>query len=272
MRARVAIAGALLAGVAAVPALAADPGSGTVSMSTPKVTWTGQSVNGGATTIPAVANGGAEACVAPSCDTFALTVADSADLTVIADAPETGGFTMVQVVLPDGTKVYNSGAEDETTTKVKVKKAPKGDYEVQIAANALPPTDYSASAELTVPPPPAAPAPTAPAPTPTTAPPPAAAPEPGARLTLKTRTVSAKRSRTAPKLVLTTDREVTNVRAQLKKGSKTLGKASLAKLTSKGTLKFKLRRKLKPGKYVVAVAATDGGRTVGLRAPLKVKR
>jgi hypothetical protein len=271
MRARVAIAGAVLAGLTAVPALAADPESGTVSMSAPKVTWTGQSVNGGATTIPAVANGGAEACVAPSCDTFALTVADTADLTVIADAPDTGGFTMVQVVTPDGTKIYNSGAENETSTKVKVKKAPKGDYEVQIATNAINPIDYSASAELAVPPP-AAPAPQSPAPAPTTAPPPAPAPDPGATLTLRTRTISAKRSRTAPKLVLASDREVTNVRAQLKKGSRTLGKAALARLAKTGTLKFKLRRKLKPGRYVVAVAATDGGRTVGLQAPLTVKR
>jgi hypothetical protein len=214
--------------------------------------------------------------VSPSCDTFALKVADSADLTVVADAPGTGGFTMVQVVKPDGSKVYNSGAEGETSTKVKIKKAPTGDYEVQIATNALDPIDYSAFAELAVAPAPT-PAPTTtappaegtPTPAPTTTPPPIQA---GATLSLRTRTISSKRSRTAPKLVISTDREVTNVKAKLKKGAKTLGKATLGKLTSKGTLKFKLRRKLKPGKYVVAIVATDGGRTVGLQAPLKVKR
>ena len=77
---------------------------------------------------------------------------------------------------------------------------------------------------------------------------------------------------TLPNIVITTDRAVTGVKAQLRKGSKLVAKATLAKLTSTGTLKFKLRKPLKPGRYVLALVATDGSRTVGLQAPLKVKR
>jgi hypothetical protein len=263
--------------VAAVPAFAADPGEGTVSKAAPKVAWTGQSVNGGATTIPAVANSGAPACVSPSCDTFNLTVADSADLTVTADAPDTGGFLMIQIVKPDGETVYSSGAEGETGNKVRIKKAPTGAYEVQIAANALNPVDYSASAELAVA---AAPAPAgtpAPAPQPAPggeqpAPAPAPATEPSASLGLKTRSLSAKRARKAPKLVITSDRAVTDVTAQIRKGAKVLGTAKLATLNGTATVKVKLRKAIKRGKYAVVLGAKQGTRTVGLTAKLTVKR
>src|SRR4051812_21771144 len=107
-RARLFVATAAI-GLVAVPALAATPDSGTVSESTPRVTWTGDSVNGGATTIPAVANGGTVACVPPSCDTFKLEVATSADLTLIAKSDLDAGFTMLEVVRPDGSKSYSSG-------------------------------------------------------------------------------------------------------------------------------------------------------------------
>jgi hypothetical protein len=267
------VAAALAA--AAVPALAADPGEGTVSASAPKVSWKGQSINGGATTIPAVGNGGAPVCQAPSCDTFALTVKDSADLIVFADAPDSGGFTMVQIVKPDGEKVYNSGAEGETSTKVRIKKAPAGDYKVEIATNALDPMEYSAYAELVVPPPPVAPAQpgATPTPAPTTAPPATTAPqaEPGANLGLKTRSLSARRAKKKPALVVTADREVTQVKATLKKGKKVVGKASLAKLAGSGKLTFKLRKALKAGSYTVSLSAKQGTRTVGLAAKLKVK-
>ena len=271
-RARTILCAGAAAALATVPALAADPEKGEVSKTAPKVTWTGQSVNGGATTIPAVANGGAPVCQAPSCDTFELSVKDSADLTVIADAPGTGGFTMLQIVKPDGEKVYNSGAEDETSTKTRIKKAPAGEYKVEIAANAINPQDYTASAELAVPAPPPPPPAGGPAPTPTATPAPAPAPQAGATLSLRTRTISAKRSRTRPKLVASASREVTNVRAKLKKGKKTLGRAKLARLAGRATLKFKLRKPLRRGRYAVTVVAKDGTRTVGLQARIRVKR
>lgn len=272
-RARTILCAGAATALAAVPAFAADPEKGEVSKTAPKVTWTGQSVNGGATTIPAVANGGAPVCQAPSCDTFELDVKDSADLTVIADAPETGGFTMLQIVKPDGEKVYNSGAEGETSTKIRIKKAPAGAYKVEIAANALDPQDYTASAELAVPAPPPPAPPAGPAPAPTATPAPAApAPQAGATLSLRTRTISAKRSRKRPKLVIAASREVTDVQAKLKKGKKVVGRAKLARLAGRGTLKFKLRKPLKRGRYALTVVAKDGTRTVGLQARLRVKR
>ena len=259
---------------AAVPALAAEPGEGTVSTAAPKVTWTGQSINGAATTIPAVGNSGAAACVAPSCDTFNLTVADSADLTVVADAPDTGGFLMIQIVKPDGEAVYSSGAEGETTNKVRIKKAPTGAYEVQIAANAIGPVDYSASAELAVAAPPAPPAPApAPQPAPGGEPQPApAAEQPPANLALKTRSLSARRAKKAPKIVVSTDRAVTDVAAEIRKGKKVLGRAKLATLNGTAALKVKLRKPLKRGRYVVVVSARQNSRTLGVTAKLTVKR
>jgi hypothetical protein len=195
---------------------------------------------------------------------------------VTADAPDTGGFLMIQIVKPDGEKVYSSGAEGETTNKVRIKKAPTGAYEVQIAANALDPVDYSASAELAVAATPApAPAPTAaPQPAPGGEPAPAPAPtaEPSANLGLKTRSLSAKRVKKAPKLAISSDRPVTDVTAQIRKGAKVLGKAKLATLNGTATVKLKLRKVLKRGKYVVVLGAKQGTRTVGLTAKLTVKR
>jgi len=100
-----------LAALAVPAARAAEPASGTVSLAAPQTAWTGTSTAGGATTIPGVANGGSVACAAPSCDAFALTVADGGDLAITADAPGTGGFTMVEVVKPDGSTQYAMGAE-----------------------------------------------------------------------------------------------------------------------------------------------------------------
>ena len=238
-------------------------------MAKPKFEWTGQSINGGATTIPAVANGGAPACAPPSCDTFALTVKDSADLTVFAEAPDTGGFLMIQIVKPDGETIYNGGAQDETSTKVKIKKAPAGEYEVQIAANSATDVTYSAYAELSVPPaavtppPPSEPAPGPAAPAPA---------EPGANLSLRTRSVSAKRSKKAPKLVIASDREVTDVTVSIRKGSKVLGTAKLPILAGSKAVKVKLKKALKRGKYTVALVAKQNTRTVGATAKLTVKR
>lgn len=251
--------------VVGVPALAAEPGEGTVSSGSPRVEWAGQSVNGGATTIPSLANNGTIACVAPSCDTFALTVADSADLTVFADAPDTGGFLMLEIVKPDGETIYSSGAEGETSNKARIKKAPAGEYTVHIAANALDAVDYTAYAELAV----AAAAPAAPA---TPAAPAPAAAERAATLSIKTRSLSAKRARKAPKLTIASDREVTDVVASIRKGSRVLGEAKLAKLSGAATVKLKLRKALKRGTYTVSVAAKQGTRSVGATRRLAVKR
>jgi len=275
----------LLAATAlAAPALAADPESGTLSKSSPQVKWSGSTTNGGATTIPAVANGGAEACVSPSCDTFALKIADAGgNLKIKADAPDTGGFLMVQLVKPDGSKIYAGGAEAETSTTVALKNAPAGDYKVEIAANSLNEVQHTAVADLAFvsAAPPEDPSAT-PTPTPTaTAPPsgsggptPPPAQQPAATLTAKAGKLSArkvnKRKRFA--VSVSTTKTVSNVVVRLMKGSKTLANGSLASLTGTKSITVKFKRKLKAGSYVIAVAAKDGGQPVGTRIPVKIKK
>ena len=58
-------------------------------------------------------------------------------------------------------------------------------------------------------------------------------------------------------LKLSSTETITNLGAQLKKGSKVVGKGKLAKLAGKGTLKLKISKKLKKGKYVLDLAGTD---------------
>jgi methionine-rich copper-binding protein CopC len=79
---------------------------------------------------------------------------------------------------------------------------------------------------------------------------------------------------TAPKLVakkvakakgfsvkLSTTAPLTAVTAQLKKGSKVVGKGSLKSLTGSGTLKVKVAKKLKKGTYTLAFTAAGGLKT-----------
>jgi hypothetical protein len=101
---------------------------------------------------------------------------------------------------------------------------------------------------------------------------PAPAEAPAATLSLKTLKLSAKRARKAAKLTIASSGPVTGFQAVLKKGSATVAKARLASLSGSRALTFKLRRKLKPGTYTVAMIATDGARQIGTTARLKVTR
>ena len=271
------LAALLAALVVAVPAVASDPSSGTVSFSAPKVAWTGTATGYGVvpTNILLTTAGNDPACPPQACDTFKLTVADSADLIVTAACKTADQFTELHVHKPDGTTVYVQSDQGKPAT-VKVKAAPKGDYTIDVLTNDDPSSggEYSASAELKVPgaaPAPAAPAPGAPAPTPT-ATAPAPAPAPAATLTLKTTKLSARKARKAAKLGIASSGPVTNVKAVIKRGSKVVAKAALASLNGSGTLTFKLAKKLKPGSYAFAATASDVGRTVGVTAKLKVTR
>lgn len=263
------LAAAALAAAAiatAVPALAAEPESGTISNASPRVDWKGETINGGLTTLPAVVNGGTVAgCVAPSCETFALTLADAGDLTVTASSPNDRKFVMVEIVKPDGSTIYNGGTETESSTTVKIKKAATGDYEVRIANNALEIEPYEAFAHLPIV---AAAAPAEPAPQPQPQP----AARPAATLSVVTKSLSARRSRKKAKLSISSSGPVSDVVVQLRKGSKALATGRLAQLNGRGTVALKLKRALKKGRYTVAVAAKDGDRPVGATAPLKVKK
>jgi hypothetical protein len=264
------ISGAALAGTA----VAATPEEGSVSKSAPKFEWTGETTGGYLTRMPTAVSGSEETpCEAPSCDQFALKVADSANLTIaqmLDSESETAGLTL-RIIKPDGSVVQedaNSGAAAGKYFKVVIKNAPTGDYTVQHYNNAADTMSYSSYAELAVP---AAPAP-APA-APVTSPPPPA-PVEAINLAVATGKASAKKlakSRSLP-VKVTVSREVKSITATLKKGSKTVGKGSLGVTSGTKTLKVKIAKKLKKGTYSLSVLATDGSSSAGKTIKVKVAK
>ena len=271
---------AVLAAALPTLAVAADPGTGTISTASPRVEWKGSTTGGFATTFSQIfvnVAGEQEPCQAPSCDEFALELADAGDLTVAITA-DGSTISYVQVVKPDGSAVFADGIDPEgkedNTTTLKIKKAPKGAYKVQTAQNSPLDDGYSAFAQLgTAAPAPAPAAPAAtPAPAPTSAPAPA---RPTASLTVKAGRLSARTiaKRRRLSLGLSTTSPVTDVKASLARGSKVVATGALARLDSTGRITLKLKgRSFKAGTYSLVVAARDGAATVGTRIALKIAR
>jgi methionine-rich copper-binding protein CopC len=269
---------------AALPATAATPESGTVSASSPTVKWEGEAAGYGVfpTNLLLTTAGQEPApCEAPYCDVFALKVADKADLNLIAAQRAANNFTEMHVVKPDGEKLFaQSGTGD--AVRIKIKGAAPGDYTIEVMTNESVDEGgkYDASATLgaatgqpgsSAPPADPAPSPLTPRPSePSSGSGPGASPEPAATLGLKTKAVSAKKKKL--KLAVTSSKPVKNLKLVIKKGKKVVAKGGLKSLASKGTVKLKLKKKLKKGSYVVAMTADDGGRAVGLTTKLKVKR
>lgn len=115
----------------------------------------------------------------------------------------------------------------------------------------------------------AAPVPGAPTVPPVVAPAPAApkltatAPKLVGKKIAKAKSFKVKLKATAP---------LTAVTGQLKKGAKVLGKGSLKRLGSAGTMKFKVSKKLKKGGYTLVFAGKDAdGRAVSTTVPVKVR-
>lgn len=260
------IAGGLLAvGSAAAPA--ADPANGTVSKAQPKVTWTGEVTGSYFNRIPVIATGDDTVpCSPPGCDAFALTLADSDDLTVTADAPEststTGGASQVTIRIrkPDGSVLITTGdASPEKPLTVKIKKAPAGDYGVEYFNYFVDgPIEYVGTATLGSAPT-AAPAPAASGGTPPSGQP---GPQPAQDLsvTVKVGKASARKLAKSRKLAATVSvsRAVKSVTATLRSGKKVVGKGKLGAVTGSAKLTLKLSKKLKKGKYKLTVAASDG--------------
>lgn len=96
--------------------------------------------------------------------------------------------------------------------------------------------------------------------------PPAAAPQPAVasaaplKLTLAKAKLSAKKAKKAARLTLRSSEALTGVRAQLKRGSKVLGTASLSSVGSTASFKVRLSKALKKGahKLVVSGRRADG--------------
>jgi len=268
---------------AVVPAFASDPSSGKVSTAAPKVEWTGTANGYGYYPLHSIGQiGSDEPCEAPTCDTFALEVVDSDDLTIVADNLKAGGpgsdSVEIDVVKPDGSIAYTESTDGKPAT-AKIKKAAKGAYEIRIITNEQLANDgsYKASATLgasaaTVPTGASGPTGT-PGPTGASGPStPTPAPAPAASLSLSTKTASAKKSRKGLKLSISASAPVTNVVATLLKGKTKVASGKLAKLSGKATLTLKLKKALKPGKYTVVVQANDGSRRVALKAALTIKK
>ena len=272
---RLVLATVLAAAVAAPSAAsAATPETGSVSFAAPNFKWNGSTTNGGATTISSIQNGGTYACVAPSCDTFTLTVADAGGDLKITVNNGSNGFLMVEVVKPDGSTIYNGGAEGEPKTVVGIKNAPKGDYEIHVASNSiLFETLHNGLAELTKP----VAVSEEPAPPQTgdqPAPQPAPAEAPAANVSLKAGKLSARKIARAKRLGLTiaADKPVSDVVVSLFKGKKRLATGKLASLSGSKAMSLKVARKLKAGSYVLTASAKDGSRVVGARMTVKVAK
>ena len=114
--------------------------------------------------------------------------------------------------------------------------------------------------------------------TPTTAP----TPTPGtggsssqatpAPVTLVTKSLKRAKARKAVKVKLKTTEALTAVAVRLSKGKTVYGTGKLSKLTSTGTVKFKLKKAIRKGTYAFDVAGTDGqGRRRIASLKLKVR-
>ena len=200
----------LAATVAPAAAGAATPENGTVSAESPKVSWTG-TIQGGILfhntyfyeppgTLP---------CSAPGCDTFTLENADGTSDLLLELASDQSPDISLRIQDPSGTWTYHNGWNDSApVTKVRLKKAPKGQYVINVVIRRLGTTnptavddtsDYAATAALLVPPPAAAPLPVAaPAPAaPPARPAPAQKPSAKAACRKKAKRIKNKRKRKA---------------------------------------------------------------------------
>ena len=276
-RALIAVATAATASGAAV-ATAADPADGTVSASSPKVTWTGSTISSVSQFhAQHTAESDDAPCEAPGCDSFALKVDTAADLTIGVDAGESDAQNVgVRVTLPDGSVVRASGpAAPGKPLKLKIKAAKTGDYVVDYTNYYVDgPVEYNGSAELAVAAPP--PAGGAPQPPPSTAPQPGPAPAESFTLTVKApKRVSARKARKGKTLTVgvAVSREVRNITSILRRGKTEVGRGALGTTSGSAKLKVKLRKGLKKGKYSMYTQATDAqGTKVSRTVAFRVKK
>ena len=79
-----------------------------------------------------------------------------------------------------------------------------------------------------------------------------------APVTLVTKKIKRAKAKKAVKVKLKTTEALSGVAVRLSKGKTVYGTGKLAKLTSTGTVKFKLKKAIKKGTYQFDVAGTDG--------------
>jgi hypothetical protein len=232
----------------ASPALAAEPESGTVSRSQPKVTWTGAITSFQSWQLY---NQGINECLPLSCDTFTLELADGpAPLRISVESDDSA--IMVEVVQPNGESVVFSG---ETKAQGTLKDAANGSYTINVAQNEQTQAEHTGTAELLFP------QPEPPAP-PAAGAPPAAAPAP---------TITIGRTVRRGRLTVGTSAPLTDVVVTLAKGRRVVARARVARL--EGERAVRLRGRLKRGRYLARVTGRDAeGRTVMRTLKVKVAR
>jgi hypothetical protein len=289
-------------------AVAAEPDKGTVSSEAPKVTWKGE-VTGSFFALLglAAASDAGNPQAAPcelGCDTFTLTVATKADLTIGADSPGEAADGPDSVVLrvkkPDGSTVSTFGDSNKgKPLTVKFKGAATGEYVIDYANNYGDVSEYDAFAEI-----PAAPKAEAPpeqGETANTPPPPSPSPVPAGQgqgtppqpatapsqpnqaenidLRIAAGKVSARKLKKSRKLQATVSvsRDVAKLTGFLRKGSKTIAKSRRG--TTRGTVRVTLKlskqaaRKVRKGPYALTFVADDGkGTTASKTVKVKIRK
>ena len=254
LRTRLWVAPLLLA-VATLDARAAEPSSGTVSASSPFVSWTGE-----AETAPFARQMRDERfrrCAPAICDTFGLAVADTGQLAVRVKGAAKA--VAVQLRLPDATTVYadNFDGDPEQPVTLVVQDAKAGEYGVEMWQDATEVEEHALSgdAALSVPVPAAAPT------TPPAAAPPAAPPatQPTSRLRLHTTRAPAGRRRL--RISVSATSAVRDLRVQLVRAGRVVARGRRGRLNGRATVVLRARRALRPGRYALGLSAADDSGT-----------
>ena len=263
----------------ATGAIAASPETGTVSKAAPTVKWAGDTTNSYVVLNPMGNAPEQVPCDGTHCDVFTLTVAEDApNLEVAVNIDDDDATAGIRIARPDGTVEYDSGTSStKSPFKLKIKDAKKGDYEIGIVNNFVATITYKASATALF----AAPVVAEPTPEVTPAPTPAPA-QPGQQaqpapptLTVQNGKASAKKLKKARKLAITASSSapLTSVTAEIRKGSKRLASAKVAKLEGTQKISVKVKKGLKAGSYVLRVVGTDAqSRRVQGQGKLKVTK
>jgi hypothetical protein len=288
-----------LAVPATAPAQAAEPSSGEVTTSKPQLTWTGtieEPFGAYHTATLAFAYMG-PTCDQPYCDTFTLTVGPGADSLTIKMAGHGTDDVGFEVEDPDGELDYVDW-EDENNSSERQRTYPAKPGEWVIHLTGAGSFDYTGTATLTGGAPPASsggggqqqtapppsgggqqpPAEQAPPPPPSGDSGASTAPMPTVAVKSPSRKArSAKRLRKGRSLAVgvTTSAPLHDVSVALTpaRGPKVLGSGRLASLAGSGTVKVKLGKSLKPGRYVLLVGGTDDqGRRVTAKRAFTVTR